>query len=50
MRITFMGTPDFAVPALTSLHEAGHQIVCVYTQPPAPAGRGKKLRSSPVHL
>jgi methionyl-tRNA formyltransferase len=48
MRITFMGTPDFAVPALTAIHEAGHDIACVYTQPPARAGRGKKLRPSPV--
>ncbi|QFT77122.1 Methionyl-tRNA formyltransferase [Erythrobacter sp. THAF29] len=43
-----MGTPDFAVPALVALHEAGHEIACVYTQPPRPAGRGKKLRPSPV--
>ncbi len=48
MRIIFMGTPDFAVPALAALHEAGHRIVCVYTQPPRPAGRGKQLRPSPV--
>ena len=48
MRIIFMGTPDFAVPALVALHEAGHEIACVYTQPPRPAGRGKKLRPSPV--
>ncbi|TRD10660.1 methionyl-tRNA formyltransferase [Erythrobacter insulae] len=48
MKIAFMGTPDFAVPALVALHEAGHEIVCVYTQPPRPAGRGKKLRPSPV--
>jgi len=44
-----MGTPEFAVPALTALHEAAHEIVCVYTQPPRPAGRGKKLQPSPVH-
>lgn len=44
-----MGTPDFAVPALVALHEAGHELVCVYTQPPSPAGRGKKLQPSPVH-
>lgn len=50
MRIIFMGTPDFAVPALRALHGAGHDIVCVYTQPPRAAGRGKKLRSSPVQL
>lgn len=49
MRIIFMGTPDFAVPALVGLHEAGHQIVCVYSQPPSRSGRGKKLRPSPVH-
>ncbi len=48
MRIIFMGTPDFAVPALAALHEAGHEVACVYTQPPRPAGRGKKLRPSPV--
>ncbi len=43
-----MGTPDFAVPALVALHDAGHDVACVYTQPPRPAGRGKKLRPSPV--
>ncbi|MGB3711670.1 MAG: methionyl-tRNA formyltransferase [Erythrobacter sp.] len=48
MRIIFMGTPDFAVPALAALHGAGHEIACVYTQPPRPAGRGRKLRPSPV--
>lgn len=48
MRIVFMGTPDFAVPALVALHEAGHEIACVYTQPPSRSGRGKKLRPSPV--
>ena len=50
MRIIFMGTPDFAVPTLDALHEAGHQIVAVYTQPPRPAGRGKTDRPSPVQL
>ena len=50
MRIIFMGTPDFAVPALRALHEAGHEIACVYTQPPRPAGRGKKLMPSPVQV
>lgn len=49
MRLIFMGTPDFSVPALHALHEAGHEIVAVYTQPPRPAGRGKALRASPVH-
>jgi methionyl-tRNA formyltransferase len=43
-----MGTPNFAVPALHALHAAGHDIVCVYTQPPRPAGRGKKLMPTPV--
>ena len=50
MRIIFMGTPDFAVPALRALHEAGHEVACVYTQPPRPAGRGKKLMPSPVQI
>ncbi|OYX66786.1 MAG: methionyl-tRNA formyltransferase [Sphingomonadales bacterium 32-64-17] len=48
MRIVLMGTPDFAVPVLDALNEAGHEICAVYTQPPRPAGRGKKLRPSPV--
>lgn len=48
MRVAFMGTPDFSVPALKALAEAGHEIVRVYTQPPAPAGRGKKERPSAV--
>ncbi|PYE84252.1 methionyl-tRNA formyltransferase [Pseudoroseicyclus aestuarii] len=47
MRIIFMGTPDFAVPALEALVGA-HEVVCVYSQPPRPAGRGKKDRPSPV--
>lgn len=50
MRIVFMGTPDFAVPSLDALAHAGHDLVCVYTQPPRPAGRGKKLQPSPVQL
>lgn len=48
MRLVFMGTPEFSVPALQALHEAGHEIACVYSQPPRPAGRGRKLRPSPV--
>ena len=48
MRLIYMGTPDFAVPALDALHAAGHDIACVYTQPSRPAGRGKKPRPSPV--
>ncbi len=47
--IVYMGTPDFAVPALDALIAAGHRIVSVYTQPPRPAGRGHKERRSPVH-
>ena len=43
-----MGTPSFAVPALQALHGAGHEIACVYCQPPRPAGRGQLLRASPV--
>ncbi|MEP3636632.1 MAG: methionyl-tRNA formyltransferase [Paracoccaceae bacterium] len=50
MRIIFMGTPDFSVPALDALVDAGHDIACVYSQPPRPAGRGKKDRPSPVHV
>lgn len=48
MRIIFMGTPDFAVPTLRALVAAGHAVVAAYTQPPRPAGRGKKLQPSPV--
>lgn len=43
-----MGTPDFSVPVLDAIVDAGHEIACVYTQPPRPAGRGKKDRPSPV--
>ncbi|MBI6628848.1 methionyl-tRNA formyltransferase [Pontibaca salina] len=48
MRVAFMGTPDFSVPVLQALVDAGHQIAAVYCQPPRPAGRGKKDRPSPV--
>jgi hypothetical protein len=48
MRVVFMGTPDFSVPVLDALVDAGHEIACVYCQPPRPAGRGKKDRPSPV--
>ncbi|MEM6619247.1 MAG: methionyl-tRNA formyltransferase, partial [Pseudomonadota bacterium] len=48
MRVIFMGTPDFAVPALRALLGAGHHVAAVYTQPPRPAGRGKRPRPSPV--
>lgn len=50
MRIIFMGTPDFAVPALEALVAAGHEVVAAYTQPPRPGGRrGKELTPTPVH-
>ncbi|MGJ8622660.1 MAG: methionyl-tRNA formyltransferase [Yoonia sp.] len=48
MRVIFMGTPDFSVPVLQALVDAGHDIAAVYCQPPRPAGRGKKDRPSPV--
>jgi methionyl-tRNA formyltransferase len=48
MRIAFMGTPDFAVQTLAELVAAGHEVVCVYAQPPAPKGRGQTLQASPV--
>jgi methionyl-tRNA formyltransferase len=50
MRIAFMGTPEFAVPTLDVLVAAGHKVVTVYTQPPRPAGRGKRLTPSPVQV
>ena len=49
MRLVFMGTPEFSVPVLDALVEAGHVIAAVYCQPPRPAGRGKKERPTPVH-
>lgn len=49
MRIVFMGTPDFAVPTLDALVDAGHEIVAAYSQPPRPGGRrGRELVASPV--
>ncbi len=48
LRVAFMGTPDFSVPTLKALAEAGHEIAAVYSQPPRPAGRGQKERPSPV--
>jgi len=50
MRLVFMGTPDFAVPALRALVSAGHDVVGVFTQPDRPAGRGKNLKPSPVKV
>jgi len=49
MRLAFLGTPDFALAALARLVEDGHEIACVYSQPPAPRGRGHELKPSPVH-
>ena len=49
LRLAFMGTPEFSVPVLEALHQAGHEIVAVYSQPPRPAGRrGLELTPTPV--
>jgi len=49
LRLAFMGTPDFAVPTLAELIGQGHDIACVYSQPPRPKGRGLETEPSPVH-
>ncbi|MGB0553041.1 MAG: methionyl-tRNA formyltransferase [Alphaproteobacteria bacterium] len=49
LKLAYMGTPDFAVPSLAALVEAGHEVAAVYSQPPRRAGRGQKERPSPVH-
>jgi methionyl-tRNA formyltransferase len=49
MRIVFMGSPEFAVPSLNALAEAGHELAAAYCQPPRPAGRGKADRKTAVH-
>jgi len=49
LRLAFMGSPDFSVPALRALHEAGHEIAAVYAQPPKPTGRGQRETPCPVH-
>ncbi len=49
LRLAFMGSPAFAVPALRAIHGAGHTLAMVYAQPPRPAGRGQALRRCPVH-
>ncbi|MBC7951306.1 MAG: methionyl-tRNA formyltransferase [Rhodospirillaceae bacterium] len=49
MKLIFMGTPDFSVPILAELMDAGHEIAAVYSQPPRPAGRGHKEQLTPVH-
>ena len=48
MRLAFLGTPDFAVQSLAAILAAGHEVACVYSQPPAPRGRGQTLQPSPV--
>lgn len=50
LRVVFMGTPEIAVPTLSEIIGAGHEVVAVYSQPPRPAGRGMELRKSPVHV
>ena len=50
MRLAFLGTPDFAAICLAALVEAGHEVVAVYSQPPAPRGRGQALKPSPAHV
>ncbi|MFN4091250.1 MAG: methionyl-tRNA formyltransferase, partial [Alphaproteobacteria bacterium] len=50
MRLAFMGSPDFAVPALRALHGAGHEIAAVYCQPPKPAHRGQRETKCPVQV
>ncbi len=49
LRLAFLGTPDFAVPTLAELVAQGHDIACVYSQPPRPKGRGLAAQLSPVH-
>lgn len=49
LKIIFMGTPDFAVPALRALLRSTHHVMAVYTQPPRPKGRGQQVQFSPVH-
>ncbi|WP_240008505.1 methionyl-tRNA formyltransferase [Pseudaquidulcibacter saccharophilus] len=49
MKIAFLGSPDFAIPALKALIASEHEVVCVYSQPPRPKGRGQKLQPTLVH-
>jgi len=49
LRLAFLGTPDFALPSLAALADAGHEIAAVYCRPPRPAGRGQRERRAPVH-
>lgn len=50
LRLAFMGSPDFAVPVLGGLVEAGHEIACVYCQPPRPSGRGHRTQLTPANV
>ena len=50
MKLIFMGTPEFSCLALTALVDAGHEILCVYSQPPRPKGRGQDVHKQPVHV
>lgn len=50
MRVVFMGTPEFAVPSLMALHDAGHTIIGVFTQPDRPSGRGNRLTPPPAKI
>ena len=50
MRLSFMGTPAFALPSLRALYDAGHEICLVVTQPDRPAGRGRRVTPPPVKL
>lgn len=50
LKIGYMGTPDFALPALQKIINSSHDVVCVYTQPPRPKGRGQQVQKSPVHM
>lgn len=50
LSMVFMGTPEFAVPSLRAAVAAGHRVIAAYTQPPRPAGRGKRLQPSPVQI
>ncbi|MEC8467578.1 MAG: formyltransferase family protein, partial [Pseudomonadota bacterium] len=49
MKVIFMGSPDFATPTHEALVKSNHEILAVYSQPPRPAGRGQKVKSTPVH-
>lgn len=49
LRVVFMGSPQFSVPVLAAIMQAGHEVVAVYSQPPRPAGRGMMETPSPVH-